>query len=122
MATHPNSIICFYASDMILNVHSDASYLTAPKAHSQAGGHFFSGYLPENNKPINLNGPIHSLCSVLIFVASSAAEAELGALLLNTREDKVMRIALTELGHIQPPTPIHIDGTTTVGIVSNNIK
>jgi hypothetical protein len=32
MATHPNSIIRFYASDMILNVHSDASYLTAPKA------------------------------------------------------------------------------------------
>lgn len=33
-----------------------------------------------------------------------------------------MRIALTELGHIQPPTPIHIDNTTTVGIVNNTIK
>ena len=122
MDTHPNSIICFYASNMILNVHSDASYLTAPNARSQAGGHFFLGSLPESNKPIKLNGPIHLLCSVLKFVASSAAEAELGALFLNAREAKVMRIALTELGHIQPPTPIHIDTTTTVGIVNNTIK
>jgi hypothetical protein len=38
MWTHPDAIIRYHASDMILNVHSDASYLSAPKAHSQAGG------------------------------------------------------------------------------------
>jgi hypothetical protein len=27
-----------------------------------------------------------------------------------------------ELGHPQPPTPIHINNTTTVGIVNNTIK
>eukprot|EP00804_Cyclotella_cryptica_P007873 CCRYP_001437-RA/>CCRYP_001437-RA protein AED:0.37 eAED:0.37 QI:0/0/0/1/0/0/2/0/154 len=27
MATHPDARICYYASDMVLNVHSDASYL-----------------------------------------------------------------------------------------------
>ena len=75
MATHPHSVIQLYASDMILNVHSDASYLTAPKARSRASGNFFLGSIPENNKPITLNGPIHYLCSVLKFVASSAAEA-----------------------------------------------
>ena len=32
MATHPNAIIWFHKSDMVLNVHSDASYLSAPKA------------------------------------------------------------------------------------------
>ncbi len=36
--THPDAIIRYRASDMILNVHSDASYLSAPKACSQAGG------------------------------------------------------------------------------------
>ena len=122
MATHPHSDIRLYASDMILNVYSDASYLTTPKARSQAGGHFFLGSVPENNKPIKLNVPIHSLCSVLKYVASSAAEAESGALFLNAREVKVMRLDLTELGHIQPPTPIHIDNTTTVGLVNNTIK
>jgi hypothetical protein len=32
MWTHPDAIICYRASDMILNVHSNASYLSAPRA------------------------------------------------------------------------------------------
>ena len=55
-------------------------------------------------------------------VAASAAEAELGALFLNAQEAKVIRLVLEELGHPQPPIPIHIDNTTTVGIVNNTIK
>jgi hypothetical protein len=51
-----------------------------------------------------------------------AAEAELGALFLNAQETKIMRLILIELGHPQPPTPIHIDNTTTVGIVNNTVK
>jgi hypothetical protein len=38
MWMHPDAIIRYCASDMILNVHSDASYLSAPKARSRAGG------------------------------------------------------------------------------------
>jgi hypothetical protein len=38
MWTHPDAIIRYHASDMILNIHSDASYLSAPKACSRAGG------------------------------------------------------------------------------------
>ena len=112
----------FYASDMILNVHSDASYLTAPKARSRIGGHFFLGQVPIDNKPIFINGPILSLCTVLRTVAASAAEAELGALFHNAKEAKVIQLILTELGHPQPPTPIHIDNTTVAGIVNNTIK
>ncbi len=41
MFTHADVIIWCHASDMILNVHSDASYLSAPKACSRAGGYFF---------------------------------------------------------------------------------
>jgi hypothetical protein len=55
-------------------------------------------------------------------VAASAAEAELGALFLNAQEAKVIQLVLEELGHPQPPTPIYIDNTTTVGIVNINIK
>ena len=32
MATHPTAVIRYHASDMVLNEHSDASYLTALKA------------------------------------------------------------------------------------------
>ena len=122
MWTHPDAIIRYRASDMILNVHSDASYLSAPKARSRAGGYFFLGSLPRDGDPIKLNGAIHITCTILKLVAASAAEAELGALFLNAQEAKVIRLVLTELGHPQPPTPIHINNTTTVGIVNNTIK
>jgi hypothetical protein len=72
--------------------------------------------------PIKLNGAIHITCTILKLVAASAADAELGALFLNAQEAKVLQLILTELGYPQPPTPIHIDNTTTVGIVNNTIK
>ena len=122
MHTHPNAVIRFRSSDMILNVHSDASYLTASRARSRAGGYFFLGSLPKNGKPIKLNGNVAITCAILKLVAASAAEAELGALFLNAQEARIIRLTLAEMGHPQPPTPIHVDNTTAVGIVNNTIK
>jgi len=65
MWTHPDAIIRYRASDMILNVHSDVSYLSAPKARSRAGGYFFLGSLPCDGDPIKLNGAIHVTCTIL---------------------------------------------------------
>jgi hypothetical protein len=62
------------------------------------------------------------MCTILKLVAALAAEAELGALFLNAQEAKIMGLILTKLSHPQPPTPIHIDNTTTVGIVNNTVK
>jgi hypothetical protein len=78
MWTHPDAIIQYSASDMILNVHSDASYLSAPKARRHAGGCFFLGSLPRDGDPIKLNGAIHVQCTILKLIAASAAEAKLG--------------------------------------------
>ncbi len=80
MWAHPDAVVQYHASDMILNVRSDASYLSTPKAHSQAGGYFFLGSLPRDGDPIKLNGAIHISCTILKLVAASAAEAKLGAL------------------------------------------
>ena len=122
MATKPNAKIRYQALDMILNIHSDASYLTTTRSRSRAGGYFFLGSLPKDGEPIFLNGNIMITCSILKLVAASAAEAELGALFLNAQEAKVIRLILHKLGHPQPPTPIHVDNTTTMGIVNNIIK
>ena len=122
LATNPNAKIRYYASEMILNVHSDASYLSESRARSRASGRFFLGSLPQPNEPIKLNGPIHDLCVILQLVAASAAEAELGALFLNTAQAKIIRLILEELGHPQPPTPIHCDNLTAVGIVNDTVK
>ena len=86
MWTHPDVAIQYRASDMILNVHSDALYLYTPKASSRAGGYFFLGSLPRNGDPIKLNRAIHISCTILKLVAASAAEAKLGALFLNAHE------------------------------------
>ncbi len=98
------------------------SYLSAPKACSRAGNYFFHGSIPQDGDLIKLNGAIHITCTILKLVAAPAAEVELGALFLNAQEAKVLQLILTELGHPQPPTPIQIDNTPTVGIVNNTIK
>jgi hypothetical protein len=107
---------------MVLNIHSDASYLSEPKARSRLGGTYFLGSLPQNGKPIQLNGPVQVHASVCKFVVASAAEAELGALFYNIQEGKILRLALEELGHAQPPTPVHCDNNTAVGIANDTVK
>ncbi len=81
-----------------------------------------SSLAASHGNPTKLNGAIHITCTTLKLVAASAAEAKLGALFLNAQEAKVFRLVLAELGHPQPPTPIHIDNTTTVGIINNTTK
>ena len=81
LATHPDAKVLFCTSNMILNIHSNASDLLEPLSRSRACGHFFLGWLPVEGELIRLNGAFHMLCSILHFVVASAAEAKLGALL-----------------------------------------
>ena len=66
---------------MIVNVHSDVSYLSTGEGLRRSGGYFFLGSIPTDRKAIQLNGSIHITCTILkLVVTTSAAEAELGAL------------------------------------------
>ena len=107
---------------MILNIHSDASYLSERNARSRASGHFFLGWLPRPGEPIRLNSGIHTSCNILKFVAASVAEAELGALFLNVKQGRIARLILQEMGNPQPPTPISCNNSKTCGIVNDTIK
>ena len=107
---------------MILNIHSDASYLSETQARSRVAGQFFLGSTPVKGQSIVLNGAIFILCGILKFVVASAAEAELGALFLNCKEGKIIRLILEEMGHIQPPTPVHCDNVTAAGIANDTVK
>jgi hypothetical protein len=49
LSGHVDAKVQFHASDMILNIHSDASYLLKANARSHACGHFAK--------------PMHYLCS-----------------------------------------------------------
>jgi len=109
MHTNPNVLIRFCASDMILNLHSNASYLSTARGRSRAGGHFFLGSMPKNGEPNFLNGNIAVTCAIIKIVAASVVE--LGALFINAKEANIIRIILSELSHPQSPTPIHVDNT-----------
>lgn len=122
LSTKPKAVVRFTKSNMILNIHSDASYLSESRARSRVAGQFFLGSTPEKGVPIKLNGSIHVMTSVLKFVVASAAEAELAALFLNCKEGKVLRLVLEELGHPQPPTSIHCDNKTAAGIANDTVK
>ena len=89
--------------------------MNEPGAKSTEGGHHFMSSAPKNGHAIKLNGAVHSLCTFFKRVAASAAEAELGALFLNSQEAKMMRLMLQEMGHPQPPTPVHCDDATATG-------
>ena len=100
-------------------MYSDTSYLTNPKARSRAGGHFF---LSDNSKDPTDNGAVLNVAQIIKNVMSSAAEAVLGALFINSRQAIPARISLEELGHQQSPTPIQTDNTTALGFVSKKMQ
>jgi hypothetical protein len=51
-ATNPEATILYSASDMVLHVSSEASYLTAPEARSRAAGYHYL-----SSRPIDLDQP-----------------------------------------------------------------
>jgi hypothetical protein len=119
LATQEEAIITYQSSDMVLAVHSDASYLSESKARSRVGGHFFmSSDVPI---PPDGNGAVLTVAQIIKAVMSSAAEAELAALYINAREAVYIRQILTEMGHPQPRTPIQTDNSTASGIVNHTI-
>jgi len=125
--THPDATIHFHASDMILWMHSNASYLTAPQGCSHAAGYSYLSSRPHSpptatNPAPPDNGPVHVLCQILRHVVSSAAEAELGALFHNAQDICPIHMALDKLGHPQPATPLQTDNNTTSGIVNDTVK
>jgi hypothetical protein len=124
-ATYPNAVLRYHASDMVLHVDTDAAYLVLPKACSVIAGHYFLSDNPPppptepNPKP---NGPIHTECRTLQNVVSSAAEAECGGLYHNAQNSVPIRDALIAIAHPQPPTPIKMDNSTALGIVTSLMK
>jgi hypothetical protein len=99
LATHLDTTIRYHPSDMVLHIHSDASYLSVSNARSRLGGLFFLG----NKSPEQetLNGSIFNIAAVIKNVVASAAESEVGACFYNAQSGAPLRLTLTELGHTQ---------------------
>ncbi|CAB9526493.1 unknown protein [Seminavis robusta] len=119
-ATHPDAILRYKRSGMILHLHSDASYLSAPKAGSRAGRYFFLSNGSLDNAPSN--GAVHVVAKIMKNVLSSAAEAEVGNAFNNAQEACPIPQTLIEMGHPQPATPIQTDNKWAEGILTGTKK
>ena len=96
IATQEDAVITYTRSDMKLAVHSDASYLSEPRARIRAGGHFFlsnKATIPQSNG------------------MTSATEAELAALYIMARKSAYIIIILEEIWHKQPPNSLQTDNS-----------
>ena len=108
---------------MILHVHIDASYLSAPRARSCAGGHYIlTDPFDDVTTLKKSNGPIHSVSKIMDNVMGSAAEAEIGAAYINGWEAILIRTTLQEMNHPHPPTKMQVNNTTAIGFATDTIK
>jgi len=117
-ATHPNAGVRFVASDMLLALHSDASYLSEPNSKSRAAGHF---YLTKRNDELFNNGAILTLSKIIKHVMSSASEAETAALFYNCKAAAPLRVTLMEMGHPQGPTQVTTDNSAALGLIKKTM-
>jgi hypothetical protein len=119
LATQEDAVLSYHARDMMLAVHSNTSYLNEPKAQHQAGRHFFlssNTTVPPNNRAI-LN-----IAHIIRHVMSSATESELAGLYIMACKAVYIRIILEELGHVQPPTPLHTNNAMADGIINGKVQ
>jgi hypothetical protein len=100
LATQEGAVLSYHVSNMVLAVHSNASYLSKSKAQSQVGGHFFLS--SDTTVPPN-NGEILNIAHIIKNVMSSATEAELAGLYIMAHKVVFIRIILEELGLIHLP-------------------
>ena len=107
--THPDAIVTYQYSNMILSLHRNASHLSETNSRSRAGGYFF--IYSDSPDPPN-NGAILNIAQITKIVISSAAESKLFALNINFKESIPALHALKEMEHKQPPTPMQTNNTT----------
>ncbi len=117
-ASQEDAVVTYQPSDMRLAIHSNALYLSEPKAWSRAGGHMFMA--GTEDIPIN-NGAVLNISQIIRAVMSSATEAKWGALFINTKTAVSTGCTLEEMGHPQTCTPIQTSNLTAHALLTNKI-
>ena len=101
-ANNRNPKFRYYASDMQLCGHTDASYLSTDD----------DALLPPDHGsklPARPNGAVHVMSTVMRQVLSSATEAEVGATFHGCQDAAPLGNLLADLGHVQVATLIITD-------------
>ncbi len=119
VAAHPDGRKIFRASDMLLRVLSDASFLSRPNSGSVAGGLSYLGLTGEDdwvNHPISCHSTrIHVVCS---FIAEAENAGLYATACIATEEIKI----LANMGHPQSATPLFCDNEVAIGIAADTVS
>ena len=113
IATPPNVTIWYIASDMILPMHSDTSYLSEYNSKSHVRGHHFS------NAPNT--GSIFTLFIIIKHIVALVSVEELAALFYNCKYFIPLCITLEEMGHWQTKTTIITHTITAYGLLTHTM-
>jgi hypothetical protein len=119
LAMKEDAVLSYHASDMVLAVHSNASYLSKSKACSQAGGHFF---LSSNTTVPSNSGAVLIIAHIIENDMLPATKADLVDLHIMAHEAVYIRIILEELGHMQPPTPLQTDNAMADRVINGKVQ
>ena len=92
--TYPNASITYYASDMILAIDSDASYLGETGSRSRAACTF---KFVTRNDPDYANGLIECVSTIIPTIVTCAVEAEYAALFIAGQTGLAYRYTLSDL-------------------------
>jgi hypothetical protein len=103
--TYPNASITYRASDMILSIDADASYLGETGARSRAASIF--KFVTRDN-PDYQNGLIECISTIIPTIVTGAAEAEYAGLFIAGQTGLAYRYTLCDLGCPQPDTGTRI--------------
>ena len=115
---------------MVLHIHTDALYLSVPKAQSRCGGLFYLSDMPTNsmrtplpeNIPPPENSPLLVVSAIMNPVLASAADAELGAAYYNCQDKVNLRIILKEMVCKQLLTQVITYNSTAACITNKYFK
>jgi hypothetical protein len=114
--SHQNNGIRYYASNMVLQLMSDASYLSRPKARSVCGSFSYFGL------PTTINGPISCGSWMIDCVCASVAEAETAGGFQAAQTASHHRRIASDLGYPQRATALRMDNTVAIGIASGTMN
>jgi hypothetical protein len=112
LAKFPNHRRVVRPSSMLLQIHSDASYLPLPNSGSKAGGFHTLG----DHTPHFINSSIDCIATRIPVKVYSAAEAELASARANAQLPVPERLTPKNIGYLQPPTPTFCDNERAIGL------
>jgi hypothetical protein len=103
-----------HASDIILNVRSDASYFSETKARSRAGAFMCMS--------TEMHGARRNASVIIATIVDSATAAEYAAAFIATQAATSLCFILGELGYPQTPTQITCDNACAVSFTNDSFN